>query len=635
MANKCSPCNEVSQMVSTIPTISQTCVPCDPCGSTSTVVYNQSACASAIPQPSSCTSGCGCEAPQLYAEIDSDFTFPAQGFGVTVAISNVKLAVGQAITSTSYGVLYVKAIVDACNGYYELENRDISDAMLIGRPVPCGTIFFLGSPSTIATFGSSGSCNALTVDFTVPAIGETAVATVQSLAGYALNDKVIIRSKANPSVAYTFILAGFNGVNQLILRNDGEGGVAYSAIHAGNDEVWEWCVESLSDQSLCEQAVSNTCIKYLLGCDVDGNIVKLTGSAENEVPIYDTTCAGYTNKIIPEATVCVTLVTCFQLSVEESCVGTVIHMTTSDDAKLLAEAASVLLSENAQPIINICDKSFYIDLDVSVVGDIVIRSNHEITETEYYDEACLVCIPADCCEQCNPQIVYPDPLYFPPGRDSSMVVAIPYALLSAIAEYKFSFVKNLALTANYILLHDNTTNAVIAAYDDVGTPMAIPADVDILAYDKYIIYEHDTACPVDAQYDRDVNVQIANIPADVMCQYNHNSQVVVYPCLTPDVLGTEISATQMSSTALFIGPSVQSAVSSDVEPWGIPLPPGNFHIYGMEAMYNRRTVALFNQQTIYIKTRAYLLVNVIAIPTPGDFLYVQINSSEMFKTARI
>jgi len=631
MSNKC----ETSKMVNTIPTISQQCnSSCSPCGGLDTITYNQTACPASMPLPSaSCSTGCS--APELYAQTDSDFTFPDQGFGATVAISNVKLAVGQAITAERYGTLYVEAILDSCAGYYEVKNIDISDPMLIGRPVPAGTVFFLGAPATIATFGSSGGCNPLVADFIVPTVGTTAPAKVTSLAGLSINDEIILRSKANPSLAYTYKLTGISGVDTLILKNEGEGGTPFSIIDAGDNEVWEWCVESTSSLSLCEQAVSTTTIKSLIGCDVDGNTKKITSTSDNQALVYSTALGGYVNKTIPEAVTCVTLETCFQLSPGAHCVAPATFITTSNDTQLLGEAAAAVLSENANPIITICDKEFYIDLDASSVGNIKVIPNHEVTVLEQYDTTCQVCIPADCCTQCDPQIIYPDPLYFPPGKNEAMNVAIPTALFTATGEYKLSLVKSADLLSNIILVHNPANNSIIAAYNSLGASIAIPSGADLLAYKQNLIYEHKDACPVDAQYDRDVTLQISNIPSGMRILYNHNTQVAIYPCATPGVGGTEISSTQMHNTHMFVGPAVQSAVSAGSDPWSISLGSGIAHTYDPYAGYNRRTVVLFDKQTLIAKTMAYLLVNITVVPTPGDFVYVAMGTTDMFKLARI
>lgn len=630
MSKKCGSCNDNNAiMVETVPTISASCSPCDPCAPTSSVVYNQSPCNKSMPMPSA---GCAptCEAPPLYVKTASDFTYPDKGFGATVAILNVRLAEGQAITHPKYGTLYVAAVLDETNGYYELENRDVTDPTLIGRPVPCDTIFNIGSPSTIATFGGGG-CNHLTIDFTIPAIGGTAPAKVESLAGLTIGDSIIIRSKANPSLAYTYTLSGVQGTDTLILTNDGEGGTPYNALNAGSEGQYGWCVESLSDQSICQQAVDTTCITHLLGCDPQGNIKKINGIAANQALVYDTTCGGYVNKVIPETTICVNLQTCFQITVPETCIVTPVYITTSNDTLLLAEAAASVLSDNASPIVYICDKPFTIDLDQSSVGTIKVIPAYTPTQTDYFDTNCLVCVPEDCCSQCAPQINYPDSDYYPPGRDIASSVAIPSGLFTAVGEYKLSIVKTADLSANIFLVHNNASNAIIAAYNDQGVSITIPAGVNNLSYHR-LEYCHNDACPVDAQYDEDVNMQIG-LPAGILAQYNHNAQYAVYNCNSIGV--NPISTTQTSMVHTMVGPTVVSAVSDGSDPWGIPQPDGVFHNYRQFTAYNRRTLALFRGQCLVVVVIPRLLVNVVTVPDPGTFYYIGINSTAMFKTARI
>jgi len=572
-----------------------------------------------------------CEAPPLYVKTASDFTYPDKGFGATVAILNVKLAEGQAITHPKYGTLYVAAVLDESLGYYELENRDITDATLIGRPVPCDTIFNIGAPATIATYGGGG-CNHLTVDFTIPAVNTSAPAKVESLAGLTIGDSIILRSKSNPSLAYTYVLAGVQGTDTLILRNDGEGGTPYDALDAGCDDQFSWCVESLSDQSICQQAVNTTCIATFMGCDAQGNLKKISGGAENQALVYDVGCGGYVNKVIPGATVCVTLQTCFQLAVPESCIPGPVFITTSDDALLLAEAAASVLSDNADPIVHICDKPFTINLELSEPGSIRLTPAYIPTQTDFFDEQCLVCVPEDCCSQCAPQINYPDTDYFPPGRDIASSIAIPSGLFTEVGEYKLSIVKSADLSSNILLVHDDASDAIIAAYTDQGVSIPVPAGAANLAYHT-IQYCHEDACPVDAQYDEDVNMQLG-IPVNFTAQYNHNAQYAVYDC--DNIGNSPLSTTQTSMIHTMVGPTEGSAISDASDPWGIPLPVGVGHNYDQFTAYNRRTVALFKSTCLVVKVIPRLLIKVkVAAPDAGSFYYININSTAMFKTARI
>lgn len=615
MSSDCNKCGDAS-MIETIHTLSN---------------CNASPCATPVAAP--CYSQAA--TPQLYAIAGSDFSFPAQTFGTPVYITNVKLAEGQIITSTRYGTLRVAAILDSVLGYYELTNDSVDDVTIIGRPVPCGTVFFLGAPTSIVSSGDGGGCNPLIADFIVPIVGQNAPAKVQSLAGFAINDKVIFRSKANPSLAYKYLVVGFSGVDTVILKNEGEGGTAFQTISAGEESAYLWCVESLSDQGIGQQAVVSNCVASVLGLDSNGNLLRISGNGvANNALVFDSTCSGYTNKVIADTKTCALLNTNFQISPTGTCRRTAIFITTSQDALLLATAAAASLSSNADPLILINDREFYLDIAASSAGNLKVIPNFPVITVLNFAAGQSVCIPDDCCSQCSPQVQFPVSATFPPGRNIAMQIAIPTALLNAIGEFKFSMVKTADGASNILLLHNSTSDFVVAAYNDSGASISIPSGVDNLSTVPEISYFHTSACPIEALYSRDVTVNLSSLPANVNVQMNYNTQLGVYNCDNTSI-GGRLLSTQMSNTNLWRGPTTISTISSGSGQWGIPLAPGIFHSYGIFTAYNARSLPVFIEQAVVIKTIARLLIQTTAIPTPGSFIFIQLSGTDVFKTHRI
>lgn len=581
-----------------------------------------------------------------FARIDKGFNYPAVGYTATVTITNVVLAEGQPISNPNFGTLIVNSATFSNCGEYELINLAASDnpLTLVGKHVPCDTEFYLGVPSsTEESETATSGCNHLIADFHVPVIGGISPATVQSFVGFEIGKKVIIRNRVTPTTAYTYLLSDLSGTNSLLLQNTGQGGVPFDVLFADNpaDGEFDWCVEPYSSQSLCEQSTPSVCITALIGCDQDGNLVKLAGANQNEAPVYDSTCGGYTNRILPSTTLCVSLDTCFQVThLADTCDRQNVIVQTGDDQGFLEAALDVLLSTNAEPQVTICDYPFTLLLSLSSVGNIVLLPTFNPDETVFFgcENVCQICIPADCCAQCDPAVKYPIEAYFPPGHDQATSFAIPTSLLQVAGEYKFSVVKSQDNATNILLLHDNVTDAVTHAYNgDTGAEIALgslPGDTNEYYYER-LDYCHNEPCPVDGQHETDMLLRFVNTEAGTNIATNFHTDLAVYPCDNLGVPGQELSSSQHSILGNFIGPSVESAVAIGEDPWGTTAPAGGIKPYDAISGYNKRTFALFYNTCMRVTSILRILIKITTLPTNGDFIYGAMETTSMFRVGKI
>lgn len=568
-----------------------------------------------------------------FARINRTFSFPKVGAVARTEILNVALAEGQPISHDNYGTLIAHP-VQSQPGLYDLENAELANNGLdvIGKPVPCGKEFYFGYPQCACALDETATleCNALLEDFTVPEIGETSEAVVISYLDLVIDDIVVIRNKVDPSLVYSFRVSGATGSNTLILENQGSGGVVGTTYVAASDVEGEyaWCVAPLVDQSACAQSSDTTCILHLLGCNEDGAGRKIRGTIENEALLYDPVCDGWTPKVVSKPIVCVLLDSCFQVApVEDICNRTPITITTLDDQKLIDNATEALLSDNAEPLISICGYLFSLDLTNSVVGALIVTPDFNPAEITNFDKNCKVCVPEDCCFQCAPQVHYPVEAYFPPGKNDAITLVIPNDIITGFGEYKLSIAKRPDDESNILLVHDNTTNVVTAAYDSAGSPLVLgdlPGDVNEYSYNTLDFCQNESTCPVDAQYEEDINVRFYDLVYGEQISFNYHTQFDVYQCYEVGSPGQALTSTQYGIMGHFVGPSKTSAIAFGDELFGQVAPePDGFKTYDAISNYKKRTFTLFYPTCVRITTVAtiLLLVEDLWLPVSDSFVY--------------
>lgn len=576
----------------------------------------------------------------LFARLCSDLRFPDTGKVAIVKISNVYLTRGQVIYNPDIGSLYVQQVLEAVDGVYALLNKaefgNSSDS--VGQLFPIGTEFAIGSfgADISAIASATSNCISLLNDFHIPAQGTTSPAKVATLIGFSLGDKVLIRSTTNPGETYTYTLSSISGVDTLNLRNDGEGGPSGSVIKAESNDSYNYCVEPLSDVPLCTQAIESTRLVNVLGCDSDVGIQKVTGAVNNEALVWDSTLNAFTLKVIPDTTKCVSLSTCFQVvPVADVCDQLPVFFTTTDDEAILLAAEQSLLSTNAEPQITICDYPFSLDLTNSSIGSIKALPTFTSEDIISFDENCPVCIPEDCCSQCDPQSIYLSEKFFPPGKDEAAGLALPYAHLTSATEYKFSLVKALDGTQNLLRIHDNTSNGVTGSYNQSGVSIGIPNDAENRFYVKESVCNKERACPLEVQYEEDAIFRFTNIPSGVRLVVNYETFYRVYSC---DKVGLDeglLSTSKSNIVKQFVGPSIQSSIAVGSDPWGVPAPAGGAKPYDGTTGFNKRSFVLFYPTCLVVETQIYILVKVDSPPSAGDFIFGNVESTGILRAQRI
>lgn len=642
------------------PTVTQEC---SPCGASQTHSYKQS-CAPGVSTTKALVSGSRnyMEFPvpvpstsksvlirDSYAENALEFVYPAVGKGSIARISNVKLAEGQFLFHPYYGALYVNQVVDECEGLYDLKNLATStlNADVVGMTVPCGTKFALGVLGEGAgTAAIGGDCNSLTADFHIPAVNATSPAKVESFVGFKLGAQVLLRNKYSPGEAYTYTLNSFSGIDTLVLKNTGEGGTPGDVLNAYDSEnVQIWCVESLSDVPLSEQAVSTTCIHELFGFDEDGNLQKIRGSLKDEALVYDPSCEGFVRKVIPGTVQCSILTTSFQVvPLENVCTRSPSFITTTNDSLVINAATQSLLTTNAEPIIFICDYPFSIDLANSVIGQLKVLPLFNPDSTVQFTANCSVCIPEDCCTQCSPQVFYPQVTLFPaqpatanfpPGYNQAAAWAIPTALLQSEGEFRFSVVKNEAGNANLLLSHPSNSFGVQGAYSEAGASVQIPATADSLVYQQADYCHVTEACPVVLEYKEDIRVEGLNLPAGVTVFVTYETTLTSYLCNQVGNSSGALSNAQSIIMRSFVGPSKQSQVVTGADPWMGAGLQGELKSYQKSEGTKVREMTLFYPNCLRVKTRVLIMVLVEEVPDTGDFIYGSLHSTSIVKGTRI
>lgn len=569
----------------------------------------------------------------LFAQTDNEFNFPEVGFTADVTLPGVRLAIGQPLTNDEYGTLHVAMVVDECRGEYKLENRAESnnDADKIGKPVFCGTKFFLSGPTTIVS-GSTSSCNSLTADFHIPSVGQQSPATVESFDGFAVGFNAIIRNKLTPTIAYTYEVASFSGTNKVILENIGaESGTPGETLKALDCDECLWCVEAVDPATICEQAVETQIIYSILGCDEEGNIVKIRGANENEALLFDDSNpedTGYTNKIVDQTSICRQLASCIQIPIYDTevdpCSVPSFFIETTDDAFILAELADVLLTETGDPIVEICGYPFRVDLSESAVGAIkIIPTFNNPSEVIKLDESCSVCVPEDCCAQCNPQVNFPiaelspnAPGGFGSGLTLGYGMTIPQAAVPGAGEYRFTVVQDLAQTTYYTFAHDLVTGNVTAAYDPAGTVVplgGLPGDVDTDYAYYQLEYVNLEKCPVRAYIEEDVLATIQAMQDGFCANVNHYGLILTSNCLNP---ATPDRSAQYSNTMFFDTPIkvAASANQNEGEAW-ITDVPTILQPYNTQSRYNRRSFQLEVGDQLSVKITPFYLISADAAAT--------------------
>lgn len=570
-----------------------------------------------------------------FAKINRTFSFPKVGSFSRTEILNVVLADGQPITHAEYGTLVARPVMGEENfGLYDLYNLELANNGLdiIGKPVPCGKEFYFGYPQCACSVDEIETleCNALLEDFEVPEVSSTSEAVVKSYLDINIDDIVVIRNKVDPSLVYSFRVSGATGTNTLILENQGSGGIPGTIYAAASDVEGEfaWCVAPLVDQSACAQSTETTCIFHLLGCNEDGQGKKIRGTIENEALLYDPVCGGWTPKVVSKPIVCVLLDSCFQVApVTDICNRVAITITTLDDQKLLDNATSALLSDNAQPLITICGYVFSLDLTSSIVGALLVTPDFNPAEIINFDKNCKVCVPEDCCFQCAPQVNYPVEEYFPPGKNQALTVIIPNDIITVFGEYKLSVAKRPDNQENILLVHDNTTNVVTAAYAADGSTLVLgdlPGDPNEYSYNSLDYCQQESTCPVDASYEEDINVRFYELIYGEQVSLNYHTQFDVYQCYEVGSPGQALTSTQYGIMGHFVGPSKTSEIAFGEEVFGQVAPePDGFKTYDAISNYKKRTFALFYPTCVRITTvvTILLLVEDLWVPVSDSFIY--------------
>lgn len=574
----------------------------------------------------------------VFAKLCSELSFPEKGKTAIVKISNVYLAKGQVLYNPDVGSLYVGQVLEEADGIYSLVNKPefVNDASLVGQILPVGTEFALGVLSSLTAGALSTSCINLVNDFYIPSQGNTSPAKVSSLLGFTLGDKVLLRNTNDPSDTQIFSLFSISGVDTLILKNDGEGGSGGGVLTAKVSDEFVYCLEPLADVPLCEQAVESTEMISLFGCSASGGLQKLQGFTNNEAPVYDKSLDRIVMKVIPSTTQCVTLDTCFQVApVAEICDQVAVFFTTTDDLALLDAAAEVLLSANAEPQITICGYPFSLDLANSSNGNIRATPTFAEDATISFDENCAVCIPEDCCTQCNPASIYLSSEFFPPGKNSAASFALPYAHLDSQAEFKFSLVKTTAGTANWLRVHETSANGITEVYDELGVSQGIPNDVENRVYVKETVCNQEDSCPKEIQYEEDVIIRLTNIPSGINISVNYETVYEVYECDKIGLLEGLLSTSKSNVVRQFVGPSVQSAVAFGEDKWGVPGPVGASKPYQGTTGFTKRSFVLPYPTCLIVTTNIYLLMKVTSVPSAGDFIFGAFESTAILRSQRI
>ena len=564
----------------------------------------------------------------VFVRIKEVFSFPKVGARARTRIENVVLAAGQPISHEEYGTLIAYPVAGQPN-VYDLENAsDLQNGLdVIGKPVICGKEFYLGfaKEPNPAVEVETLNCNPLLADFTVPDIDATADATVQSFLGLHTGDRVLIRNRVDPNRVYTFLVVGSSGEGVLTLKNEGEGGTvgAVLAADADGDGENDWCVESLDETSPCKAAATTLCIAHLLGCDENGNSRKFSADGENEVPAWSKECGGFVARVVPKLTTCVLLDSCFQIApVTEICNRTHTTITTKDDAKLLESAAAALLSDNANPLITICDYVFSLDLANSEVGAIQVTPVFNPEEIVNFDKNCKVCIPEDCCFQCNPQVKYPVEDYFPPGLNKAGTLVIPATFITDFGEYKLSIATNPANGALITLLHDNVTEEVTGAWTGAGDPIdleTLTGDIEDYMYNTFDFCQNESTCPVDAQYEEDINARFYNLVLGEQISFNYHSQFDVFNCYEVGSPGEELTSTQYGIMGHFKGPTRVSEIAFGNSLFGQVAPePDGFKPYDAISNYKKRTFTLFYPTCVRVMTHCTILLAVDEVWAPNS-----------------
>lgn len=578
-----------------------------------------------------------------FVRIDEQFTYPQVGYTATVVITNVVLAEGQAISHEKFGTLVVRTALNWEEGEYELENPSFAnnDITLVGTPVKCGTEFFIGISKCDCSGGNAiQDCILMIYDFTVPPVGETAFAKVQSLAGFAIGRRAILRNRATPTTAYTFLVTDIQVPNTLELLNEGQGGTVgetYPSDSDGDGQL-DWCLEPIEGLGICEESVPATCIQHIIGCDGSGVTRRVEGSIQNEVLAWDEDCGGYTNKVVPNVQDCWNLSTSFQISpVSSICDRAPIFISTSDDSGFLASLPDVLLSVNANPIINICGYEFFVNIAASSVGAISVTPNFNPTTTVNFDLNCPVCIPEDCCAQCAPQVIFPVPGILPPGGNQSITVAIPTNLLqNTNTEYKFSLIFHNG--TNYLVYHNPSTNAIVQVYDINGAPIATPAGLNAgnAIYNKYQ-YCNENACPEELLFDTAMLFQMTNLVTGMKVLHKLYALLVVYPCNKVGVSAEATKSHQFDLLSDLTGPSQVSSIAVGEDPWGITAAPGGFvKAYDAKSGYNLRTLPVKFKECFVATLNSRLLVRVgSTLPPTDNFIYATLSTTVLIKTHRL
>lgn len=566
------------------------------------------------------------ETQDLFAKVDASFTYPDVGHASVVKISNTNLAEGQSICSEKYGMLFVFAVLG--DGEYELENKGDNDPELVGKQVPCGTKFAPCGGVIQVVNSTTANCTELLSDFRIPANGQTNQAQISSIAGFSNGETAIIRSKSNSQIAYSYTITGTSGTNEVTLRNDGQGGTAGQWLSADGDcdGANDWCIEPGPDADICEKAIEVTCLHSIFGCTADGQIAKITLDGENEVLSGNAACGGAKKKILDDTKTCVSLDSCFQVQPydSEDCDHGKYTFTTSDDQFVLDEAAAALISDVAEPIIEICGYEFCLKPTLSSVGALVVIPNFNPDAVIFFDEGCDVCIPTDCCVQCNPQVnsrVIPE--YIAPGLPIGGSMRIPYTRLTLVGHYFFKVVKVPTTGEIITLQYSPPGDTVLAAIDASGTTLDLanlPEDPAEYEYANTVYYNQ-SACPEVLWLEGDATADMLGLTASMKASFHLRTLMEVFACDELDTTAGLLSATQAPIVVPFSGETCLSTATGD-NGFSAPKPPTVQKSLNAGTGFNRKGVGLSPSNCLRIRQSPFVEVFVEdPVPTPpGDLI---------------
>lgn len=564
--------------------------------------------------------------PQAFAKIVGEFTMPACGEDAPATINNVQLSVGAAIKNDAYGVLYV---VSRTGNSYRLENRcDSCNITQPGEMIPSCTEFSIGiSQCSVNSQNGSSSDIFLCKDFFIPEVGQTSNAQVTRFGDIVTGGQILLRKG---SLSYTYTVIAKVGTDTLTLRNDGDGGTPGDWICADedNDGIKDVVIDSLGTGNVCEDGSIESVADGLVVCK-DGTQALLQGNQTGDIPSWNETTQQYEHVQVEQTKRCFVLDTCFQIAPPANpCDEISAFITTQDFTNFVSAAMEALISDVSGTIIEICDTQFVIDWSQSTATEVKILPVETPTAVVKFDTSCLVCIPADCCVQCDPEGRYP--LSNPvepnaPEQIDAISAAIPYTALQTPGHYNLCAIRDAAGTSNIMLVLDDMGNAT-SAYNESGTSISVPANPDELFYRSFTVC-NESPCSAIANYEEDMNLDFIGLLDGMEISVQYSTLLEVYPC--SDTSTGLIRQIPLVLAKSFRGPGNVYFLPTDIDTWEVPIVPGGGLIsYITESASGRRKQLVSREQCVRVKTRIKMFLNVITPPpNTSDTLRLRLNST--------